>query len=269
MSRDGGILARYAAVLEALALAPAGLSLIEVVQATGLPRGTVHRLLGALRDIGYIAPRDGRKVYVLGSRLLRLLHQGAAPGTLSALAQPVLSDLVARFGETAFVAKLAGAEVQSAAMAVPEGNGQSHVQPGRVMPAHAAASAKAILAYQDEALIGEALSRPRERYTDNTRIAEAEVRADFARVRRQGFAVCHEELDPGVLSYACPVHLEGAGVVYSIGLVGLVQRLGRHPEAEIVDTLRSAAASLSRGLPGGTNRPIAAPVPVRTVESVL
>ena len=97
MSRDGGILARYDVVLEALSLAPAGLSLIEVVQATGLPRGTVHRLLGALRDIGYIAPRDGRKVYVLGPRLLRLLHQGAAPVTLSALAQPVLSDLVARF----------------------------------------------------------------------------------------------------------------------------------------------------------------------------
>ena len=58
-----------------------------------------------------------------------------------------------------------------------------------------------------------------------------------------------------MLSYACPVHLDGAGVLYSIGLVGLSQRLGNHPEAEIVATLRDAAASLSRGLRG---RPVAA-----------
>lgn len=251
MSGNGGILARYATVLEALAAASGGLSLIEVVQATGLPRGTVHRLLGALRAVGYIAPRDGRKVYVLGPRLLRLLHQGTAPAAVSALAQPILAGLVARFRETAFLAKLVGAEVQSAAMAVPEGDGQSYVQPGRVMPVHAAASAKAILAFQDEALIGEALSRPRARYTDNTRLAVAEVRADLGRVRRQGFAVCDEELDPGVLSYACPVHLEGAGVLYSIGLVGLSQRLGSHPEAEIVARLHDAATDLAGALPSG------------------
>ena len=261
MSRDGGILARYATVLEALAAAPGGLSLIEVVQATGLPRGTVHRLLGALRDVGYIAPREGRKVYVLGPRLLRLLHLGVAPAAVSALAQPILTGLVARFKETAFVAKLVGTEVESAAMAVPEGNGQSYVQPGRVMPAHAAASAKAILAFQDEALIDEMLSRPRARYTDNTHVAAAEVRADLERVHRRGFAVCDEELDPGVLSYACPVHLEGAGVLYSVGLVGLSQRLGCHPEAEIVAILRDAAESLSRGLPSG-------PAPARMQELV-
>jgi DNA-binding IclR family transcriptional regulator len=268
MGRDGGILGRYAAVLETLAAAPGGLTLIEVVQATGLPRGTVHRLLGALREIGYIEPRDGRKVYVLGPRLLRLLHQGAAPATLSALAQPILAELVARFEETAFVAKLVGTEVQSAAMAVPEGNGQSHVQPGRVMPLHAAASAKAIFAFQDEALIGEALGRPLVRYTDSTRVSAVEVRSELVQVRHRGFAVCDEELDPGVLSYACPVHLEGAGVIYSIGLVGLSQRLGRHSEAEIVATLRDAAASLSNGLPGGPSKPLAASVPARLAEAV-
>jgi DNA-binding IclR family transcriptional regulator len=263
MSRDGGILVRYATMLEALAAAPGGLSLIEVVQATGLPRGTVHRLLGALRDVGYIAPRDGRKVYVLGPRLVRLLHLGVAPAAVSALAQPILADLVARFKETAFVAKLAGAEVQSAAMAVPEGDGQSYVQPGRVMPAHAAASAKAILAFQDEALIDEVLSRPRSKYTDNTRVAAAAVRADLERVRRQGFAVCDEELDPGVLSYACPVRLDGAGVLYSIGLVGLSQRLASHPEAEIVAVLRDAAAAFASALPSGLHRPVIGAVPAR------
>jgi DNA-binding IclR family transcriptional regulator len=268
MCRDAGILARYATVLEALAAAPGGLSLIEVVQATGLPRGTVHRLLGALRGVGYIAPRDGRKVYVLGPALLRLLHQGAAPAALSSLAQPILAKLVAQFKETAFVTKLVGTEVQSAAMAMPEGNGQSYVQPGRVMPAHAAASAKAILAFQDAALIAKVLGRPRTKFTANTQVSAGRVRADLERVRRRGFAVCDEELDPGVLSYACPVHLEGAGVLYSIGLVGLSQRLESHSEAEIVTVLRGAAAAFAKALASGLNRPAVDLVPARKEEAL-
>ncbi len=266
MSKDGGILARYALVLETLAAAPEGLSLMEVVQATGLPRGTAHRLLGALRGIGYIAPRDSRKIYVLGPRLLRLLHLGVAPAAVSSLVQPMLEALVARFKETAFVAKLVGADVKSVAMVVPESDGQSFVQPGRVMPVHAAASAKAILAFQDEALIDEVLSRPRTRYTENTRVEEAELRADLEQVRRQGFALCDEELDPGVLSYACPVHLEGAGVLYSIGLVGLSRRLGDHPQSEVVATLRAAAEAFSKSLPSGLHRPVIGGVPAAPEE---
>jgi DNA-binding IclR family transcriptional regulator len=254
MSRDGGILARYATLLETLAAAPEGLSLIEVVQATGLPGGTAHRLINALRGVGYIAPRDGRKVYVLGPRLLRLLHLGVAPAAVSSLVQPILEDLVVRFKETAFVAKLVGLDVQSVAMVVP-------VQPGRVMPVHAAASAKAIFAFQDEVLVDEVLCRPRTKYTENTRVEEAELRADLEQVRRQGFALCDEELDPGVLSYACPVHLEGAGVLYSIGLVGLSQRLGDHPQSEVIATLRVAAEAFSKSLPSGLHRPVIGELP--------
>ncbi len=247
VANETGILTRYAAVLDALAAAPEGLSLTEVVRATGLPRGTAHRLLGALRGVGYIAGRDGRKVYVLGPRLLRLLHLGRAPAAVAPLVRPLLDALTARFGETAFLAKLAGQEVRSAAMRVPDSESQSYVQPGRVMPVHAAASAKAIWAYQEDGAVAALLAEPRLRFTDKTRVLEAQVRADLARVRDCGFAVCDGELDPGVLSYACPVHLDGAGVLYSIGMVGLSQRLGRFASGEVVGALQEAAAAFARG----------------------
>jgi len=251
MSKQGGILSRYAVVLEAFAAAPGGLSLSEVVDATGLPKGTVHRLIGALAGVGYIAPRDGRKVYVLGPRLLRLLHMGGTPATVSGLVRPILDDLAARFRETAFVAKLAGHEVRSVATAVPDSEDRSYVQPGRVMPLHAAASAKAIIAFQDDGLIDDALRHARAAFTDHTRVDEAIVRADFTQVRRQGFAVCDGELDPGVLSYACPIRLDGAGVLYSVGIVGLSQRLGRHPQSEVVAALQDCAERIVACLPGG------------------
>jgi DNA-binding IclR family transcriptional regulator len=251
MSKQGGILPRYADVLEALAAAPGGLSLTEMVVATGLPKGTVHRLIAALDEVGFIAPRDGRKVYTLGPRLLRLLQMGVAPATIADRVRPTLKELAARFKETAFVARLAGVEVRSVAMVVPDSEVQSYVQPGRVMPLHAAASAKAILAFQADDVIDEALGHARTAFTDRTHVDEAAVRADFATARRQGFAVCDEELDPGVLSYACPIRLDGAGVLYSVGVVGLSQRLGRYPQDEVIAALRDGAEHIAGRLPGG------------------
>ncbi|MFQ5775350.1 MAG: IclR family transcriptional regulator [Kiloniellaceae bacterium] len=266
MTKEGGILGRYAVVLEVLAASPDGLSLMEVMRATGLPRGTVHRLINALCGVGYIVRRDGRKIYVLGPRLLRLLHMGVAPTMVSALARPILGDLAARFKETAFVGKLLGTEVQSVAMVIPDSENQTYVQPGRVMPVHAAASAKVIMAFQDDSLVEEVLSQPRARFTDSTRVEEDEVRADLEQVRRQGFAVCDEELDPGVLSYACPVHLEGAGVLYSIGMVGLSQRLHSHAPNEIIAALRAAAEDFSNRLPSGLRSSTVAEVPALAAE---
>lgn len=248
MSGAKGILTRYAAVLDAVAARPDGLSLTETMQATGLPRGTVHRLLGALQEVGYLANRDSRKVYVLGPRLVRLLHLGVSGASADIAAKPILDGLVEKLGETAFLARLAGDRVESSATAVPSREGQSHVHPGRDMPIHAAASAKAIFAFQEAALVERALERPRIRYTEDTRVDAADVRRDLETVRHKGYAVCANELDPGVLSYAAPVAVDGAGVLYSVGVVGLSARLARYTEAQLAGDLRAAARSISARL---------------------
>lgn len=245
MTEARGVLSRYAMILDTLATAPEGLTLTEIMQATGLPRGTVHRLLGALLEVGYIEQVDGRKVYLLGARLLHMLHLGTPSEMIARLVRPVLDQLVARFRETAFLARLEGHEVRSVAMATPPSTEQSYVQPGREMPIHAAASGKAIFAFQDEAEIAEVLSRPLERFTDKAITDPAAVRRELADVRQHDYAICDEELDPGIYSYACPVHMAETGVIYSIGLVGLTDRLHRFPTDEIVSALHQAAAEVA------------------------
>jgi DNA-binding IclR family transcriptional regulator len=245
VSTARGVLGRYAYILDTLAAAPEGLTLTEIMQTTGLPRGTVHRLLGALLEVGYIEPVEGRKVYVLGSRLLHMLHLGTPAELVDRLVGPILDRLVAQFRETAFLAKLEGREVRSVAMTLPPSGGQSYVQPGREMPAHAAASAKAIFAFQDEAVVAEILAQPLEKFTNKAITDPAAVRAELENARRDGYAVCDEELDPGIYSIACPVHLEDLGVIYSIGLVGLTERLHRFPADKIVAGLNQAATEIA------------------------
>ncbi len=62
-----------------------------------------------------------------------------------------------------------------------------------------------------------------------------------------GYAICDEELDPGVFSYACPVGIEGIGVIYS---VGLTERLKQCPADDIVADLNDAASRIANLLSG-------------------
>ncbi len=249
-SRDypRGVLARYALILEIAAASRTGLSLTEIMRGTGLSSGTMHRLLNSLLDVGYLAQQEGKKTYRLGPRLIRLFHLAHSRATLSALVQPVLQELVSRFGETAFLAKLTANGVESVASAMPENYHQSYVQPGRVMPINAAASAKAIFAFQPKKVITEQLAMPLRKYTDKTVVNHAQLRRDLAQVRVQGFAMCADELDPGVLSYACPIHLPGVGVIYSVGIVALKRRLMEFDRREVVAALDGAARLVSARL---------------------
>ncbi len=246
MTENKGILNRYARVLDVLATVPNGMTLTEIMHATRLPRGTIHRLIGALCEVGYIESSNGRKIYVLGARLLGMLHLGTADEEIARVVQPILDALVECYGETAFLAKLSGFEVRSVAIAVPSGDDQSYVRPGRIMPIHATASAKAICAYQNKTLIDDMLSRPLEAFTDKTLVGDKQIRDEFSSVRSLGFAICDDELDPGVFSYACPVDVNGIGVIYSVGLVGLTERLKRRPGDGVITDLRDAADKITK-----------------------
>ncbi|MFY9991545.1 MAG: IclR family transcriptional regulator [Rhodoplanes sp.] len=249
-SPHGGraILTRYALVLDTVAQASRALPLAEIGERAGLPQATVYRLVHALLHVGFLAPGERRKHYVVGPRLLRLLCAAMPRGAVRQLAQPILEQLASDFGETAYIAKLEGAEVETLAVALPGSERQAFVQPGRSMPFHAAASAKAILAFADDRLVDEVLAKPHARYTARTKTTEHEIAAELATIRQQGFAVCDQELDPGVLSYACPVRIGGAGVVYSLGVVGFADRLGNSPSDAIVSSLKTAAEALSHAL---------------------
>ena len=118
-------------------------------------------------------------------------------------------------------------------MKQPLGSDRAFVQPGRRLPLYAAASGKAILAFQDEAFIARYLARPRVRYTRRTRVGDERM------------AVCENELDAGVLSYGHPVQGGDGHVLYSIGITGLADRFHRVDRARIRERRGEAAAELS------------------------
>lgn len=244
-------LERYVGVLEAIAIAPEAVSLSELAERCDLPAGTSHRIIATLLKTGLVQPSNGkRRDYVLGPRLLRLLHFGSDTAYIRIMVQPLLNRLADRLGNTCFLVRLsAGTTITSIAWAVPERGIRSFVVPGHIMPPHAAASAKAILAFQDRDAISDVLSGPLPKLAPATVTDPERVLEEYAFVREHGYATCWGELEPGQGAIACPIEIPRLGVIYSVGTSALIKRLKERPIEETTAILREAADELARHLP--------------------
>lgn len=242
-------LERYFRALECIAISTHGLSVSEIAQACDLPVGTAHRLLQNLQRAGLITTNgEKRKDYRLGERLLRLLHAGSDSAWLAIAVQPILNDLANRLDDTCYLARLAGHEVASAAWAAPSSGLRGYVVPGHKLAPNVAASAKAIMAFQSAELVDKALKAPLPKLTKNTKTDRSKVEREYAQVRLQGYATCWNEMEIGLGAIAVPIELPGAGIIYSVGTAGLIDRLTRRSEQETVDILRSVVPPLTRAL---------------------
>lgn len=240
------LLERQLAVIERVAQAPGGLPFTAIQQSLGLSKATTHRLLQGLCSVGLLElGEDAARLYRLGGRLMRLLSFAVSPDRLVPLAQQVLGEVVTEFGETAFLAMLHGAEVETLTMVTPVKDWQGHVHPGRIMPAHAAASAKAIFAFRDEATWDAVLAEPLQAFTGKTLVDTAAVRREYRQVRKRGFATCIGEIDPGQMAIAVPVRVGDIGWMFSVCLVGPTERMRKHSVERIAKRLAAAAGVLS------------------------
>lgn len=251
------LLERQVKVLEAISSATDGLYLNEISDLLALPRPTVYRLVNMLVEVGLVVPRgSSRKAFIIGPRLGRLLQMNFAENTLSRMVSPILDDLVKSFDETSYACRLVGGKVYAINWRVPEHDDRrGHYYPGHRMAPHAAASAKAILAYQKADIIEEALSVELEKFTDFTKTDRNAILRDYAEIRAKGYAVCDEELNHGMLAYACPVFTRGADeVFYSVAMTASSNRLQGKSVDDIVARLSEAASKFARRLNSGNYR---------------
>ncbi len=257
-----GFAERVARVLDCFAPPPHECSFMQIVRRTGLPRASAHRLIGQLAGIGFLEAGPAGRGYRLGPRLFGLLHAQLDSTRLTALVRPVLSALARECGAVSFVARLVQGQVELFATETPQDRQQSHVFPGLgLRPVHACSSAKALVAFQSLPLAAVLLAAPRERFTDRTLLSEADLLAEFARIRRDGYAVCDQEINEGVVSLAVPVVMPRLGPVYTLGLIALADRLAPPHRALAVLALKRAAARLAAALD-----PVPGPAPGHPAE---
>jgi DNA-binding IclR family transcriptional regulator len=219
-------LERYISILETVAPFGEGLTAIELETALDLPKSTINRLLHALMASGMITAHNARnRSYRLGERILQLLHTSPDTSWLATLAQQPLQKLADSTGQSAFISKFDGSEVRSVTCVVPDTPVRTYVMPGMTMPVNAAATAKAILAFQPEDVLARVLPPSLERFTEKTKTDIDALMSEFAAIRERGYATDLAEHVAGLGTIALPVHVPGAAVAYAVGLTGPYDRI--------------------------------------------
>jgi len=221
-------LAKGLYLLDVIGEAPTPPRFKDLQAATGLPKGTLARMLNTLVLFRLIRQEDSDNTYRLGHRLFELAHRVWESFDLRGAAAPVLDRLAEETRETAALCAIDNNEVLYIDQRSRGGPYGFRVEVGRRAPLHCTAGGKALLAFaqpHEQRVIFDKLVL--ERFTPSTFAEEDALLADLALTRARGYAVSLEEHVAGVASVAAPIFDHTGRAVAAIGVFGPSSRLGK------------------------------------------
>jgi IclR family acetate operon transcriptional repressor len=231
-------------ILECMADAGGEVTLTELVNRTGLPMPTIHRLMRTLVDRGYVRQEPSRR-YALAPRLIRL--GDSASRLLGIWVGPHLTNLVDALGETANMALLDGDQVLYVAQAPSRHSMRTFTEVGRRVLPHCTGVGKALLAQLGPAEAEEIVIRNgMPALTPETITSPAALQRELALVRARGYALDNGEQEIGVQCIAVPV--PGAPALTAISISGPNARLTPPVVERAVPLLQEAARHLTAEL---------------------
>lgn len=236
---------RLFALLEVIASKDQLFSLQALVEATGLPKPTLHRMLQQLESANLLQREGDGRHYSTGVRLRRLAENLLMNDSHHGARHAVLRHLVEQIGESCNITTLSGSEVVYLDRVETAAPLRFYLHPGSRVPVHCSASGKVFLAQMAPAQRKRLLTHaPLERCTPNTLTDLGKLERELKRVGRDGFAVDDEEFLPGLLCVAVLVPAAGRPSNLCVALQAPITRLPPAKARALLPALRRAAAAL-------------------------
>jgi DNA-binding IclR family transcriptional regulator len=234
-------------VLEAISQA-GDTRLTTLVEATGYPPATIHRILAVLTRRRFVRQDPATRKYTLGLKCLDLSSRLKDHLEIITAAKPVMQTLVETTGETV---NLVNFENMEAVYIDQISNTKSllrmFTRVGARVPLHSSGVGKAFLAMRPRTEAVEYFrSAPRIRYTQYSLVKEDEFVRDLEETRARGYAIDREEFEAGVGCIAAVITQNGE-VAGAMSISGPSSRLfGTHTAKLAAEVVRSAAAVSKR-----------------------
>jgi DNA-binding IclR family transcriptional regulator len=245
------VVARALSLLYAFDDSHRRLTLTELARRADLPVPTAYRIAGELVAGGALVRRPGGD-YVVGRRLWDQGLLAPVQTGLRQAASPFLNDIHAATLATVHLAVRDGTQV----LYLERLSGRASVpvvsRVGSRLPLHATGVGKVLLAHAPVEVQEQVLSAL-PRLTPYTVIQPGRLRAQLARVRREGYATTVEEMTLGACSIAVPVL--GPGIARAadsqvVAAIGIVVPSLRRDRPRLLAALQVAAQGIGRTIAG-------------------
>ncbi len=235
-------------VLEVIGAAGGPVSLTAVVEATGRPKGSVHRMLSTLVNTGFLVQERGNGRYSLTLKLWRLGAATVARLDIVKVARPWLERLVAATDESVHLSVLdvSGGIVYISKVESPRSI-RVQTQIGQLSPAWCTATGRSILAF-NPAVAERVLAGPLEPRTAKTVTDPKRIRAALKEIAVAGYAVTREENHPEMGGIAAPVRDHSGAVIAAVGAGVPAFRMNRELVSRCIPLIVQAAADISSEL---------------------
>jgi IclR family transcriptional regulator, pca regulon regulatory protein len=226
------------------------LSLSELALRLGWGKGTAYRFAFTLERLGYLRQDPITKRYRPTAKVLDLGFACLSSLGLTERAQSFLEELFERTHQPVHLAVLDDAAIVYLACRADRRLTRIDLYVGARLPAYCTSMGKVLLAYRPWEEVARLLKGvPLQRHTPNTVTTLPHLRRDLERIRRAGFGITDQELEPGVRSIAAPIRDSSAQVIAAVNVSTLTAQLEiEELEARLLPKLLDAAARISMAL---------------------
>ncbi|MFJ4651388.1 IclR family transcriptional regulator [Nocardia sp. NPDC088792] len=243
---------RAAAMLRLLARGSGRMGVGEIAAALGLAKPTAHGILRTLQGVGFVDQDPVSGKYQLGAAIQELGAGHLDANELRSRAINRADALAARSGESVRIAAPVDGEIQVVHHVFRPDNSEQELAVGEILPAHATALGKVLLAYDAE-LAATVRAGDLPALTHRTIIAKPALGRALTEVRRAGWAGDIGEYRSGEASIAAPIRARGGLVAGAIAITGPIDHLCDGQlrfRPALVEQVRNAAQAVSRDLGG-------------------
>lgn len=228
------------------------LSLSDLASRVELPNSTVHGILQTLADHGMVEQEAGSARYMLGPAVLRMSSVYLDSLDFRSRALKWAEELARRSGAAVRAGVLHGDEVIIVHHEPRPDGSRQMPEVGFVIPSHACALGKALLAFRPDVRLARSGGQLR-RMTGETIVDPKRLDAELRQTLASGVATEHDEALLGESGLAAPVFEATGALAGSIGIVTPSSEWP--PPATLTDDVREAARNISREL-GATSWPV-------------
>ncbi len=235
-------------IIEAVAAEESGLNLTEISKRTQLHKSTAYRIIETLTGRGYLAKtQEGN--YRIGLKLIEAVSYYINSLELQTEARPYVAKLSARFGLTSHLGVLDGEYVVYVEKMDVFSSVRMYSQIGLRMHAYCSSLGKCLLAGCSKQELSDAMKDCSFiRFTPNTIANMDELKAELAKVRKQGWAMDDEEYEIGNRCIAAPIYDYCGDIVAAISVSGSTHLIPNERIEEIAEVVKETALEISHGL---------------------
>lgn len=221
------------------------LSLHEISDKVKLNKSTIHGILNTMLLNGYIDQNYDNGKYMLGKKFIS--KSVIVPSNLlfKNFSEKYVQPLSEKYNATSHLLIYEHKELYTLQLYIPSSAYYAISSIiGKRIPFHATASGKIILAYMEQGEFDRYLSaHPLRSFTAKTITDAAELTADLAKIRRQGYSLEDEEVELGVFSIACPIFNQFNHIFATVSISASVSQ--ENNLDEIIADLKAAAKKIS------------------------